>query len=199
MSENDSIAYYSSPIVHYSCADTAKLIRTALKKAFANTTFSVRSEPGTFAAIRIRWTDGPTTQEVKAAVKPFEGRELDEYGEFRTRVCDFEGKKTHFDADAITCDKKESPEVRAQRQTRELEAFRAYQTERAQKEAILTLLLASPHNAYVYLRLPEGASSQDIHQVVDALQKNGGDPEILETALYQALLLVEATAAETQA
>lgn len=52
---------------YLSCAETAKLIRAALKKAFPGIKFSVRSSVYSGgASINVRWTDGPAEKAVKA-------------------------------------------------------------------------------------------------------------------------------------
>jgi len=46
--------------VYVSVAETAKLVRAALKAAFPGITFSVRSKSYSMgASISVRWTDGP--------------------------------------------------------------------------------------------------------------------------------------------
>jgi hypothetical protein len=63
---------------YLSCAETAKLIRTALKKNFPGIKFSVRSNTyAGGASIDVGWTDGPTGKEVDAVVKLFEGGRFD--------------------------------------------------------------------------------------------------------------------------
>ena len=63
---------------YLSCADTAKLVRAALKKAFPGVKFSVRSDTyAGGASIRVRWTDGPTTKAVEEVAKVYEGGGFD--------------------------------------------------------------------------------------------------------------------------
>jgi hypothetical protein len=64
--------------VHLSCAETAKLVRKALKAAFPTTKFSVRSDSyAGGAAIRIAWTDGPTQSQVDAVTGVYAGADFD--------------------------------------------------------------------------------------------------------------------------
>ena len=61
------------PVRSYNTAQTAELIRQALKAEFPGIKFSVRSE--TFAggsAVDVRWTDGPTAKDVEAVTDRFE-------------------------------------------------------------------------------------------------------------------------------
>jgi hypothetical protein len=59
-------------------AETAKLVRAALAKAFPGVAFSVRSNTYSGgASIYVRWTDGPLLSEVEAVAKMFEDRRFD--------------------------------------------------------------------------------------------------------------------------
>lgn len=52
---------------------TAQVLRTALKKAFPGTKFSITTNRGSMvSSVRIKWTDGPTEQAVKAISDAFE-------------------------------------------------------------------------------------------------------------------------------
>lgn len=63
---------------YLSCADTAKLVRKALKAAFPGQRFSVRSDTYSGgASIRVKWIDGPTEKAVKAVTDPFESAGFD--------------------------------------------------------------------------------------------------------------------------
>ncbi len=66
------------PKEYLSCADTAKLVRAALKKKFPDVKFSVRSSTYSMgASISVGWTLGPTTKEVDEVVGGFEGSSFD--------------------------------------------------------------------------------------------------------------------------
>jgi hypothetical protein len=61
-----------------SAADTAKLVRQALKAAYSGVKFSVRSQ--TYAgggSIDVAWTDGPTEDSVTSVVRRFAGSSFD--------------------------------------------------------------------------------------------------------------------------
>lgn len=60
---------------YLSAAETAKLVRQALKREFPGVKFSVRSSRG--SAINIDWTDGPTGREVDRVVGVFAGGGFD--------------------------------------------------------------------------------------------------------------------------
>lgn len=63
---------------YLSCAETAKLVRGALKKAFPSIKFSVRSSVYSGgASIRVGWMDGPVESEVKSVVSPYGGAGFD--------------------------------------------------------------------------------------------------------------------------
>ncbi len=63
---------------YLSCAETAKLVRVALKKNFPGVKFSVTSSVYSMgASIDVRWVLGPTTKEVNAVAKQFESADFD--------------------------------------------------------------------------------------------------------------------------
>ena len=63
---------------YLSCAETAKLVRVALKKEFPGVKFSVKSSTYSGgASISIGWLLGPTTKEVDAVAGGFEGASFD--------------------------------------------------------------------------------------------------------------------------
>lgn len=71
------------PVIRFSMVETAKLIRKALKAAFPTIKFSVRiSHSG--SSTWIRWTDGPTTDQVKAVTGEFESEGFDGMQDMRT-------------------------------------------------------------------------------------------------------------------
>ena len=64
--------------VYLSAAETAKLVRKALKGKFPGVKFSVRSSTYSGgASVSIGWTDGPTTAEVDAVTGIFAGASFD--------------------------------------------------------------------------------------------------------------------------
>ena len=63
---------------YLSCAETAKLVRTALKKNFTGVKFSVRSSVYSGgASIDVSWVLGPTTKEVDAIASQYESADFD--------------------------------------------------------------------------------------------------------------------------
>lgn len=63
---------------YLSCAETAKLVRAALKKAFPGVKFSVRSDTyAGGASIRVGWTDGPSSKAVEAVTNAYAGGGFD--------------------------------------------------------------------------------------------------------------------------
>lgn len=63
---------------YLTCAETAKLVRKALKEAFPGQKFSVRSSTYSMgASIRVGWTDGPQTADVDRVVGCFAGSGFD--------------------------------------------------------------------------------------------------------------------------
>lgn len=63
---------------YLTCAETAKLVRAALKKHFPGQKFSVRSRTYSMgASIDVHWIDGPTQEEVKPITRRFTGSGFD--------------------------------------------------------------------------------------------------------------------------
>ena len=63
---------------YLSAAETAKLVRAALKRGFAGVRFSVRSHTyAGGASIAVEWTDGPTAKVVEAVTEQFAGGRFD--------------------------------------------------------------------------------------------------------------------------
>ena len=61
-----------------SCAETAKLVRSALKAEFPGVRFSVRShEYAGGASIDVKWTDGPRARDVEPVAKQYQGGGFD--------------------------------------------------------------------------------------------------------------------------
>lgn len=63
---------------YLSCAETAKLVRAALKTGFPGVKFSVRSSSyAGGASIDVTWTDGPQEKTVKAVTDAYSGADFD--------------------------------------------------------------------------------------------------------------------------
>lgn len=91
---------------YMSCAETAKLVRTALKEAFSGVTFSVKSRTYSGgASIDVEWTDGPTSKEVEAVAKQYEGATFDGMQDLKSYKSDvlLNGERVHYGADFIHC------------------------------------------------------------------------------------------------
>lgn len=88
---------------YISCADTAKLVRQALKEAFPGHKFSVRSSSYSGgASIDIQWTDGPTDKQVESISNAFEGSYFDGMIDYKGSVyAKLDGKPVHFGANFI--------------------------------------------------------------------------------------------------
>jgi hypothetical protein len=104
---------------YLSCADTARLLRQALRRTFSGIKFSVRSETyAGGASIDVRWTDGPTAQAVKALADEFAGADFDATQDLKTYrapelVPDPEHgvREVHYGADFVFCDRTASEEL----------------------------------------------------------------------------------------
>lgn len=84
--------------VYVSAAETGKLIRAALKRAFPSVTFAVRTEASRGGgAARVQWTDGPTAKQVHALLAQYEGASFDGMIDLETAVYQtVDGQRTHY-------------------------------------------------------------------------------------------------------
>ena len=68
----------SATSTYLSCADTAKLLRAALKREFPGVKFSVRSHTyAGGASIDVGWTDGPRSEDVRKVSQLYSGADFD--------------------------------------------------------------------------------------------------------------------------
>jgi hypothetical protein len=90
---------------YLSCADTAKLVRKALREKFPGVTFSVRSSVYSLgASIRVGWTDGPRRAVVDPVVQRFSGATFDGMIDLKSyHDSELDGERVHFGADFIFC------------------------------------------------------------------------------------------------
>lgn len=97
---------------YISCADTAKLVREALKTAFPKIKFSVKSKTYSGgASITIRWTDGPTSKDVEAVTGKYAGASFDGMIDLKSyHTSELGGERVHFGADYVFTSREFSPE-----------------------------------------------------------------------------------------
>ena len=88
---------------YISTADTAKLIRQALKEAFPGVKFSVRSDTYSGgSSIRVRWTDGPNDAQVSDITGTFCGGYFDGSIDYKGSIYHMiDGETVHFCADFV--------------------------------------------------------------------------------------------------
>lgn len=88
---------------YLSCAQTAKLVRQALKEAFPGVKFSVQSSTYSGgASITVRWVDGPAAKVVELITKRFEGAYFDGMIDYKgSNYSLLDGKPVRFMADFI--------------------------------------------------------------------------------------------------
>lgn len=102
------------PTKYFTCAETAKFVRDALKEAFPTQKFSVRSKTYSGgASITIGWLDGVTEYEVNQVVQRFSGADFDGMIDLKSNVYrdDENGKHVNYGADYIFCNRDYSPFV----------------------------------------------------------------------------------------
>lgn len=104
---------------YLSCAETAKLVRQALKAEFPGVKFSVRSSTYSGgASIDVRWADGPTHAQVRATTQLYAGatfdgmQDLKSYHRSLLAGPDGEVREVHFGADFIFESRDISDELR---------------------------------------------------------------------------------------
>jgi hypothetical protein len=106
--------------VYLSCADTAKLVRKALKREFPTTKFSVRSSTYSGgASISVKWLDGPTAEQAKAVAGAYAGATFDGMIDLKSYhtseltyldAPELDGQAVHFGADFVFVDRALSEE-----------------------------------------------------------------------------------------
>jgi Large polyvalent protein associated domain 29 len=102
---------------YITCADTAKLLRVALKAQFPATKFSVRSHTYSGgASIDVSWVDGPFISDVDKIAKRYQGATFDgsiDLKEYHDGLVYFEGDNeptlVHFGADFVFTNRDLSP------------------------------------------------------------------------------------------
>jgi hypothetical protein len=88
---------------YLSCAETAGLVRAALRVAFPGVRFSVRSKTYSGgASITVSWTDGPTEPEVDRVAGAFAGATFDGQTDCKSyHVSTLDGRPVHYGADFV--------------------------------------------------------------------------------------------------
>jgi hypothetical protein len=96
-----------------SVADTAKLVRAALRKEFPGVRFSVRSKSYSGgASIDVSWQDGPPTKAIERVAKRFEGSSFDGMIDLKTHHDSIlDGEAVSFAADYVFCQRDTSRQL----------------------------------------------------------------------------------------
>jgi hypothetical protein len=92
---------------YMTCAETAKLVRQALKEAFPGVKFGVRSKTYSGgASINIYWTDGPNTKQVESVTGKLEGSYFDGMIDYKGSISHMiDGQQVSLGADFIFCNR----------------------------------------------------------------------------------------------
>jgi hypothetical protein len=100
---------------YLSCAETAKLVRQALKESFPGVKFSVKSKNyAGGGSINVKWMDGPLSSQVKAITDAFEGAYFDGMIDWQgSSYATLDGERVRFGADFIFEDRDYSDELLA--------------------------------------------------------------------------------------
>lgn len=98
----------STTTEYLTCADTAKMLRGALRSQFPGVKFSVRSDTyAGGASIRVYWTDGPAEDAVRALTELYRGADFDGMTDYKsyhsTLLADPSGdvREVHMGADFV--------------------------------------------------------------------------------------------------
>jgi hypothetical protein len=93
---------------YLSCAETAKLVRSALKESFPGVKFSVKSSVYSGgASINVSYVDGPSAAQVKKIVGMFEGSYFDGMTDYKgNKYSSLDGQEVMFGADFIFVNRK---------------------------------------------------------------------------------------------
>lgn len=88
---------------YLACAETAVLVRKALKEAFPGVKFSVRSSTYSMgASMRVEWLDGPNEAQVEAVARTFQGSYFDGGIDYKGSIYHMlDGQQVRFGADSI--------------------------------------------------------------------------------------------------
>jgi hypothetical protein len=95
---------------YLSCAESAKLLRQALKESFPGVKFSVRSSVYSMgASISVQWNDGPSPKLVEAVADRFEGSYFDGMIDYKgSKYAKLDGEEVRFGSDSVRCSRQES-------------------------------------------------------------------------------------------
>jgi hypothetical protein len=97
-----------SNVQYLSCAETAKLVRAALKESFPGVKFSVKSSVyAGGASINVSYTDGPSASQVEGIAKAFQGAYFDGMTDYKgSNYNSLDGQQVRFGADFIFVNRK---------------------------------------------------------------------------------------------
>lgn len=103
---------------YMTCAETAKLVRKALKQAFPTVKFSVVSNTYSGgASINVKYVDGPRHADVEAVARRFQGGYFDGTTDYKGghvhALADAPNQPVHFGADFVFVRQEISPAHRA--------------------------------------------------------------------------------------
>ena len=92
---------------YLTCAETAVLVRKALKEAFPRVKFSVRTSVYSMgASVRVAWVDGPNEAQVEAVAHVFQGAYFDGGIDYQGAIYHMlDGQQVRFGADSIHCNR----------------------------------------------------------------------------------------------
>jgi len=101
-------------VEYLTCVETARLLRNALRAAFPEVRFRVRSKTYSGgASITVSWIDGPVPAVVERVARRFEGAEFDGMHDLETyHTSELDDRGVQFGADFVFCERSLSDEAR---------------------------------------------------------------------------------------
>ena len=162
---------------YISCADTAKLIRQAIKEAFPGVKFSVRSHVYSGgASITVEWLDGPNEQQVETVTNRFEASYFDGSIDFKGSIFHMlDGKPVRFGADSIRCNRSNSDEAIERAISRVYRTF----AENFERDGIACPTVAQYRNGALFnlqlSGLHTGSNTQTVQQDIRAALYKSSD------------------------
>lgn len=99
----------------FTCTETAKLVRKALKEAFPGVRFPVRSTVrANSASISVTYIAGPSREEVENVTKLYEGAICDADLNKSWKYAIFNGQRVHFGADLVAVNREDTVDAAQQ-------------------------------------------------------------------------------------
>lgn len=157
---------------YLSCAETAKLIRQALKESFPKQKFTVRSSVYSGgASINVKWLDGPMAATVEPILGMFKASYFDGMIDYQgSRYHAMDGQPVHFGSDFVFAERRLSKPVAEQIAAKVAEKY---------GRSDWAEVSGSEYFGYYVQQNPQGPR---VTEAIEAAERALGAPEALESA-----------------